>query len=238
MSVDDQYTKSLLHFDGADASTTFTDESGNNWARSGNAQISTAQKKFGNSSVLFDGNSYISSSLGSDVLGTYNFTIDFWTYQSSIVGPDTWITSGNRGTTSFNCSAVEPARIAWWVGGGAVLGADGVLSLNQWQHIAFVRQSGVLKAYLNGHLVASGSDTYNYSQTNTYIGSRENGSEYFTGYMDEVRISKGIARWTDDFSVPTAEYNQRLCYLHSRRDRMNMIGISTQNQYNMSSSSN
>jgi hypothetical protein len=55
MPVDDIYTKSLLHFDGDNASTTFLDESGKTWTRYGDAQISTAQNKFGPSSGLFDG---------------------------------------------------------------------------------------------------------------------------------------------------------------------------------------
>ena len=55
MAVDDAYTKSLLHFDGTDASTTFTDESGKTWTAHGNAQIDTAQSVFGGASGYFDG---------------------------------------------------------------------------------------------------------------------------------------------------------------------------------------
>ena len=63
MAVDDGYTVALLHMDGADTSTTFTDESGKTWTANGNAQIDTAQSVFGGASGLFDGTGdYLSAS--------------------------------------------------------------------------------------------------------------------------------------------------------------------------------
>ena len=82
MSVDDSYTKALLHFDGADASTTITDESGKTWTPAGTAQIDTAQYKFGTASLLLDGNSdlvYLADSSNWDVTAdATDYTIDFW----------------------------------------------------------------------------------------------------------------------------------------------------------------
>ena len=79
MPVEDIYTKSLLHFNGADASTTFTDESGKAWTASGHAQIDTAQSVFGGASGLFDGtDDYIYAADSDDWnLGTLDFTVDF-----------------------------------------------------------------------------------------------------------------------------------------------------------------
>ncbi|MDI6787615.1 MAG: hypothetical protein QME51_04520, partial [Planctomycetota bacterium] len=76
--IDDAYTKALLHFDGTDASTTFIDESGKIWTRYGNAQIDTAQSKFGGASGLFDGaGDYITTPDHNDFnLGSGNFTVD------------------------------------------------------------------------------------------------------------------------------------------------------------------
>ena len=80
------FTKSLLHFDGADASTTFTDESGKTFTARGNAQLDTAQQKFGTASGLFDGTGdYIDTPDHADwFLGTGDFTIDFWVRFSDV----------------------------------------------------------------------------------------------------------------------------------------------------------
>ena len=76
----DAYTKALLHFDGADESTTFTDESGKTWTAQDNAQLDTSVKKFGTASGLFDGTGdYVDSEVSADFgFGTDDFTVDFW----------------------------------------------------------------------------------------------------------------------------------------------------------------
>ena len=79
MAVDDAYTKSLLHMDGTDASTTFTDESGKTWTRGGDAQIDTASYKFGGASGLFDGTTdRLSVPDSSDFNLAGGFTCDCW----------------------------------------------------------------------------------------------------------------------------------------------------------------
>jgi hypothetical protein len=84
-AVDDSYTIALLHMDGSNTSTTFTDESGKTWGATGNAQISTAQSEFGGSSAIFDGTGdYINTTNSSDFnFASGDFTIDFWFRSSS-----------------------------------------------------------------------------------------------------------------------------------------------------------
>jgi hypothetical protein len=79
-AVDDAYTKALLHMDGTDASTTFTDESGKTWTRSGDAQIDTDQYKFETASGKFDGSGdyvYTGDSADWDA-GSGDYTVDYW----------------------------------------------------------------------------------------------------------------------------------------------------------------
>ena len=85
MSLDDSYTVALLHFNGADASTTFIDESGKTWTASGNAQIDTAQSKFGGASGLFDGtgDSITTPDHADFDVGSGDFTVDFWMRQNT-----------------------------------------------------------------------------------------------------------------------------------------------------------
>src|SRR6266487_3394688 len=85
-AVDDSYTKSLLHFDGTNSSTTFTDESGKTWTANGNAKIDNSQAEFGGTSGNFDGVvSYLSTGSSSDFSFTGDFTIDTWVKYSGRV---------------------------------------------------------------------------------------------------------------------------------------------------------
>src|SRR3990167_9908671 len=80
MAVDDSNTIALLHFDGADAATTFTDENGRTWTGAADAQLDTAQKKFGTASLLLDGTGdYIDTPDHADfAFGSGNFTIEMF----------------------------------------------------------------------------------------------------------------------------------------------------------------
>src|SRR3990167_7740340 len=90
-------TSLMLHMDGADASTTFTDETGKTVTANGNAQIDTAQSKFGGAAALFDGaGDYLTVSGSADWdLGTGDFTIDFW-FRSAIESPNIDYRSGGQ----------------------------------------------------------------------------------------------------------------------------------------------
>src|SRR3990167_5787652 len=83
-------TKLLLHMDGADASTTFTDEVGHVFTPAGNAQIDTAQSKFGGASGLFDGTGdYITTPNSADFdPGTGSFTAEMWIRPAALTGID------------------------------------------------------------------------------------------------------------------------------------------------------
>jgi hypothetical protein len=75
-----------------------------------------------------------------------------------------------------------------------------------WQYIAIARSGTTLKGYVNGSSVVTTTSTYNFSAvTNTYIGSNPStGSQDFNGYLDDLRITKGYARYTSNFTPPTS----------------------------------
>jgi len=228
MSVDDSYTKALLHFDGSDESNTFTDESGKTWTGSGTAQLDTAQNKFGTASLLLDGNSdYIYTPDSADwALGTGDFTIDCWikrTSRSAVMTicaqSDTadnvhkwqfYITNTERiAFIAYNTSGVVVAQTIG--NSGSPLGDD------NWHHVAAVRNgtgAGCLKLYVDGSASAlttivdlSSSSMPDMSYQLTIGRCDSTGNElYFNGWIDEFRLSKGIARWTANFTPPTSEY--------------------------------
>ena len=108
MAVDDSYTKALLHFNGSDTSTTFTDESGKTWTGAVTAQLDTAQKKFGTASLLLDGDSdYISTPDHADFdVGSGDFTIDFWVRFNAVPGAGFYAALYSQRTTSSSNIAI------------------------------------------------------------------------------------------------------------------------------------
>lgn len=214
----DTATKALLHFDGSNGSQTFTDETGKTWTAAGTAQISTSQATFGQSG-LFDGNSdYISTPDSDDwSFGTGDFTIDFWVKRTRTDVAEAFIgqgaASGGGLTQSFVISVEANASGTGLIGNGSNTKSAGPLVLDDtdWHHVALIRSGNNLYISKDG-VLSSSTDVSGYSIQNSSdtvcVGSYGSytGAYLFSGYIDELRISKGIARWTADFTPPTGPY--------------------------------
>lgn len=207
----------LLGADGADGATTFTDESpvGRTLTASGNAQIDTAQSKFGGGSALFDGShDYISAPDSADWdLGTGDFTMEgFFRFAAT---PSTAI-----------LMTQWPGGWAWWFLSGSLgfrsgptltdtIGYTWSPTLNQWYHLAIDRAGTTYRLYVDGVKVVKDvgfGASLSGSSSVMALGSLDpggfSGFADFNGWMDEVRITKGVARYASDsgFTVPTAAY--------------------------------
>lgn len=212
--VDDTYTKSLLHCNGTDGSTTITDESGRTWTAYGNAQIDTAQSKFGGASMLLDGvGDYIKTTDYSDFnVGKENFTIDFWMRMPTGFTNSIFKTSYASGTVMMIYhDNTNPWRFTYRDSLGAIydIYASGAIPLDSsFHHIAVVRMEGTIFLFQDGTQVASdntvGSKTF-YNATYAVIGNESSGG--YSNWVDEFRFSKGIARWNGAFTPPTSAYD-------------------------------
>ena len=197
----------MLSMDGANGSTTFTDLSQNALAVTavGNAQISTTQSKYGGSSAYFDGSGdYLTTPANSIVLGSGDWTIEFWLYLNN---------SGASNLIDQRSSPTQLAPSIYYNGSSIIyytLGLDRIigssLQLNQWHHIAVVKASSQTKMYLNGTQTGSTySDSNNYIGPNFTIGAYQPlGNTPPNGYIDDLRITKGISRYNASFTPPTA----------------------------------
>lgn len=216
------YTVSLLHFDGDDDSTTITDEYGKTWTASADAKLKIATKKFGASSLYTDGVGdcvYTASHADLD-MGTGDFTIDFWanpgtqtrTYPFILCNDDNQWRNGTF-TIRYHTDGADD-KFSVWMNNGSAKGIDAThtSASGSWHHVAVTRTGATLALYVNG--VAEGTVTINTSDSinlayggNLLLGyaATDYGSGY-VGYIDEFRISKGIVRWTEAFTPPTAAY--------------------------------
>jgi hypothetical protein len=179
----------------------------------GNAQISTAQSKFGGSSMYFDGTGDYVASASSPLLalGTGNLTVEFW-FRASSVGTNQRIvqnTVGGFDSTSYilriNGSSKLEVAFAY---PDVSASSTTTIANDTWYHVAMVRNGTSVKVYLNGVEEMSGTSSGNMSNQYAYVGGYYNvgPAEYFTGYVQDVRITKGIARYTTAFTPPTTAF--------------------------------
>lgn len=209
----------LLHANGANGSTTFTDSSPSPKTITplGNAQISTTQSKFGGASISFDGTGdYLTIPAGADFnFGAGDFTIECFVYLNTTPNGYGIITeafpgsgdvyfalafcNGSPGSATGNRLFFGNYQNATWL--GAV--DPNPIAINTWHHVAGVRNGNIWALYLNGELVSSQVIAKTLGQQdNIQIGRRWDataGAEFLNGYVDEVRITKGVARYVVDY---------------------------------------
>lgn len=209
--ADPNLTLALLHFDGANNSTVFTDSSPFNQTVAvvtGTPKISTAMSKFSGSSLYLDGSSSIKIPNNANLnLGTGAFTIEFWFYLLSLPSDSAWLLH-KMGTPQQSITISHPARklSSGFLNNSLI--STTAITAGAWHHVAEVRESanGVINQYLNG----SHEGTINISGSvdnagDLTIGSWFSGSNRITGYIDEFRIRKE-AMYLANFTPPNAPF--------------------------------
>lgn len=200
-------TQLLLNFE----SSNIIDNSGiNNIETAGNAQISTAQSKFGNSSIIFDGSGDWLATASKDLItvGNSDFTIEFW-LRLGAAGTYNIYDQRSTGTQVTPVLYTNLGQIRYYV--NAVDRITGsTLSANTWYHIALSRQSGNTRLFVDGVQVGSTYvDSNNYVAAPIYIGkSLADTSNIYNlnGYIDDLRVTVGIGRYFQNFTAPTTAH--------------------------------
>lgn len=213
----DWRVKSLLHFNGANGATDISDDTGRTWSNFGKA-LSTAQKRFGTASLL--GNAYISTQTSSDFIITGAFTIECWINPNRISGGTNYEVIWEMRNTNSNYGPVHlfqnNAQLSILVGNSSHNGwqrivSVGTLTASTWHHVAACGNGTTLNIYLNGTSVDSVSQpawTSSYTPPIVIGGAPAAlGDPSFQGYIDEFRFTNGLARYTSNFTPPTAEFS-------------------------------
>jgi hypothetical protein len=221
MPADDGFSVSLLHCDGSDASTTITDETGKTWTARGNAQIDTGQSVFGGASLQFD-----NSGDSADTPDSADWQLDGgsnsneWTVEWRLripvtLGGGTMGQFSQRGTTNnrwdifcFNNNLVFEVKSL----GSTIISISNAFnpSIDTWYGLAVVKQGTTgYKMFVDGTQVGS-------TQTDTdtipdfggvlALHTFDGTASTFACWMDEIRISKGIARYTSNYTLATQPF--------------------------------
>jgi hypothetical protein len=208
----------LLHMDGSNGSTTFTDSSSSavTFTANGDAQISTTQNKFGGASGYFDGtgDSISTTTMTPFQFGTGDFTVECWVYITS-VGTYSGIID-TRATSSFDNLAFGVYDVSGTLrldhvsnnSGARLTGTSTSVSLNTWTHIAWTRSGSTIACFVDGvkdTTTVTNSGNIDSTGSTAYIG-RVLDPVYLTGYIDDLRITKSVARYTANFTAPTAPF--------------------------------
>jgi hypothetical protein len=213
----------LLHFDGANNATTTTDSSsiGHAITFSGNAKLSTASPKWGSACLDLDGSGDYVSALNNSsfIWGTEDYCVEGWINPRTVSGIDTIIcnrsSSGNDYNWLVRLDAGVLRCVTWGPTAGTVL-VDlnaGSVSTSAWSHIAFCRSGSNFYSFLNGVQQATASSASAVANTISAPASLlaigldpSTAGREFDGLIDDIRITKGAARYTAGFTPPTAAF--------------------------------
>ena len=178
----------------------------NNLETAGNAAVSTSVKKYGAASMYFDGtgDSLSFPSNPSADFGTGDFTIECWLYVTSTATTYQCICQfGNAATTAGFHILTNTNTICIRTNGSQPLTTSGTISANTWAHIAITRSSGTTRIFING---TTSGGTYSWTASLSSGVTRLIGADIYsnpmTGYIDDFRVTKGVARYTSAFTVP------------------------------------
>lgn len=207
----------LLHGNGADGGTTFTDNSPNALTVTGvgNVQIDTIVKNFGTGSIQFDGTGdYLTLANNNLFAFNANLTLEAFVYISSFATNPVILDTRISGPSilGFAIYFNTTGNAIAYINGANSITSSSSFSINTWHHIALVRNSNLFTLYVNGNSVGTFTEGKNMTDNALTIGSaidHRSGTNTFkmNGYIDEIRITKGVARYTGaTLIVPTQEF--------------------------------
>lgn len=205
---DSRYISALLHFDGPNGGTNYIDSTGKTTWNNYFLHLDNAQSKFGGTSLFCDGDHYIHSGSASfQFPGDY--TIDFWFRYPSGSGSGTFYDSRlfNADPSGLIIYLSAGYVKVGWEANAQIIAATTYAAPDTWHHVVLARSGSSTKLFLNG--VQEGSTwegLVNLTSTRVLLGVNISVSSNFYGWIDELRIVKGKALWTSDFTPPTSVY--------------------------------
>jgi len=223
MTTFDTYTKLASHFDGADEATAYTDPIAGAYTFVNSAQLDTADKKFGSASLLLerDSNDYVTLPDSADWnFGAGNFTIDWLMKLNSYSLAGGFMGQYEDANNEWVIYENGTGKITVYFKSGGTVKAEYITTsvvndTGVWHHWAVVRNGTTCLLFKDGvsqaltEITAFGTNDVGDIAGLLTVGAQLNGVSWSgstDGWLDEVRISKGIARWTSNFTPFTRAY--------------------------------
>jgi YD repeat-containing protein len=208
----------LLHMDVTYWSATIPDKGPREhlWRTAGTAGVSASQSRFGGASFQPRDGALTSSELSDFLFGSGDFTVEAWVYNASAPTRDVAIAAvWAPGQCSWFMGSNASSQLAFYTSASGCSGnafhAVGTIPRNAWVHVAVSRSGSNLFFFIDGALVGtkaiSGALTAS-SGINATIGAQGNLINQWPGYIDEVRITKRVARYTSNFTVSSTPFGE------------------------------
>jgi hypothetical protein len=205
-------TSLLLNFTNAG----IYDQTGKNVLETvGNAQVDTSVKKFGLGSMKFDGTGdwLLMAHNPDQQLGTDNFTIEFWVYLATgDIGSARGLVAKGTSNTGWLVSLDSSEKVVFTYTTSTIT-SSGAITTNAWNHIAVVREgtgSNQTKIYIGGTNDGTGTVSTDFNQTSVmYVGCNRTAGDPMKGFIDDLRITKGVARYTANFTAQTSQWQDQ-----------------------------
>jgi hypothetical protein len=168
------------------------------------ASFQTSVKKFYDGAAEFGTNKFLTLGSSEDFnFGSGDFTIEYWLYRTSLGSNDATVGNYTQQSSGYFICLHSNSTDAYLALNGSTLMSGGTAEANKWIHYAFVRSGTACTIYKDGSPVAAATSSAQAGATNAMnIGAYSDGSSAITGHMQDVRIYKGIAKYTSSFSPP------------------------------------
>jgi hypothetical protein len=173
------------------------------------AIISTQQKQFGSQSVSTVASNYQTVNDATSLqFGTGDFTIEGWVYRNTPIGVLHSIISKGTSTTGWSLQINTSNQLIWTSTTSVLKTSTTTIPASTWTYFAITRTGTTGYMFINGTQEgATYSDTTNYNQTSLmYISADRLAGNALNAYLDDIRITKGVCRYTASFSAPTSAF--------------------------------
>lgn len=199
----------LLHCEGADNSTALVDSSPRpkTITAFNGAKITTSISKYGSASLLFDGiDDYVKTDTSSDFNLSGDFTIEYWVRQTSNTDNGVHVNVWESDSNKLVLASIAGDGIYYLLNSVVRIATTAAaFPLNVWHHIALCRNGATTTLYINGSSVGTTTSTPLSSSKFVELG-QDQGRAVFVGQLDEIRITNNVARYTSNFTPPTAPF--------------------------------
>jgi hypothetical protein len=180
---------------------------GNPESNTGTTAVTTQFKKYGNEGGSYSSVSYQTVTNAVNLqFGTGDFTVEAWVYRTASGAPQPFVCKGTA-TTGWLFQINASNQLSFTVGSTVLLTSTTTISATTWTFVTVTRSGSSVRIFINGNLEATATDSTDFSQTDALlIGCGRGLSNGLTGYLDDLRITKGVARYTANFTPPTQTF--------------------------------